>query len=145
MERDERESGLREILNFGHTFGHALEAITGYRRFLHGEAIGWGMYAATLLGAATGRIGEAEVARIMRLVARVGPLPSIGKIDAARIAADFGGGQEITRRRGSLGAAAPNWKSAEGRSASLEADCSHDFRIAGTCHEGSGLKTACRL
>ncbi len=51
MARDERESGLREILNFGHTVGHALEAATGYRRFLHGEAIGWGMHAATLLGA----------------------------------------------------------------------------------------------
>ena len=43
VERDERESGLREILNYGHTFGHALEAATGYRRFLHGEAIGWGL------------------------------------------------------------------------------------------------------
>ncbi len=85
VERDERESGLREILNFGHTFGHALEAITEYRRFLHGEAIGWGMYAATLLGAATRRIGEAEVARIMRLVARVGPLPSMRKIETAAL------------------------------------------------------------
>jgi 3-dehydroquinate synthase len=85
VERDEREGGLREILNFGHTFGHALEAISGYRRFLHGEAIGWGMYASTLLAAATGRIGEAEVARIMRLVARVGPLPSLGKIEAASL------------------------------------------------------------
>jgi 3-dehydroquinate synthase len=91
VERDERESGLREILNFGHTFGHALEAITAYRRFLHGEAIGWGMYAATLLGAATGRLGEAEVVRIMRLVARVGPLPSIGKIDTERLRQILGG------------------------------------------------------
>jgi 3-dehydroquinate synthase len=85
VERDERENGRREILNFGHTFGHALEAITGYRGFLHGEAIAWGMYAATLLGAATGRIGEPEVARIMRLVARVGPLPSMGKIEVAAL------------------------------------------------------------
>src|ERR1700730_453614 len=80
VERDEREDGLREILNFGHTFGHALEAVTGYRRFLHGEAIGWGMYAATALGTATAGIGGADAARIMRLVASVGPLPSMGKI-----------------------------------------------------------------
>src|SRR5580698_3148258 len=46
---DERESGLRRILNFGHTFGHALEAETQYTRFLHGEAVSWGMRAATYL------------------------------------------------------------------------------------------------
>jgi 3-dehydroquinate synthase len=44
--RDERESGLREILNFGHTFAHALESTTHYRRFQHGEAVAWGMMAA---------------------------------------------------------------------------------------------------
>ena len=85
VERDERESGLREILNYGHTFGHALEAATGYRRFLHGEAIGWGMHMATLLGAATSRIGEPQAARIIRLVSSVGPLPSVGKIPAAQL------------------------------------------------------------
>jgi 3-dehydroquinate synthase len=85
VERDERETGLREILNFGHTFGHALEAATGYRRFLHGEAIGWGMYAATMLGIATGRIRELEAARIIRLVASVGPLPSMGAIRGPRL------------------------------------------------------------
>ena len=47
---DERESGLRRILNFGHTFGHALEAETGYTRFLHGEAVAFGMRAAVHLG-----------------------------------------------------------------------------------------------
>ena len=46
---DERETGLRKILNFGHTFGHALEAETEYTRFLHGEAVSWGMRAATYL------------------------------------------------------------------------------------------------
>jgi 3-dehydroquinate synthase len=83
--RDERESGLREILNFGHTVGHALEAVTSYRRFLHGEAIGWGMYAATLLGIVTGRIPESEATRIIRLVASVGPLPALGKIPIATL------------------------------------------------------------
>jgi 3-dehydroquinate synthase len=83
--QDERESGLREILNFGHTFGHALEAVTGYRRFLHGEAIGWGLYAATLLGLATTRIPESEATRVIRLVASVGPLPRLGAIRAAQL------------------------------------------------------------
>jgi 3-dehydroquinate synthase len=83
--QDERESGLREILNFGHTFGHALEAVTGYRRFLHGEAIGWGLYAATLLGLATARIPESEATRVIRLVSSVGPLPRLGAIRAAQL------------------------------------------------------------
>ena len=83
--RDERESGLREILNFGHTTGHALEAVTGYRRFLHGEAIGWGIYAATLLGLATGRIPESDATRIIRSVTSVGPLPALGKIPVAQL------------------------------------------------------------
>ena len=85
VSQDERESGLREILNFGHTFGHALEAVTGYRRFLHGEAIGWGLYAATLLGLATARIPESEATRVIRLVASVGPLPRLGAIRAAQL------------------------------------------------------------
>ena len=46
---DEREGDLRRILNFGHTFGHALEAETEYTRFLHGEAVAWGMRAAVYL------------------------------------------------------------------------------------------------
>jgi len=85
VSRDERESGLREILNFGHTTGHALEAVTGYRRFLHGEAIGWGIYAATLLGLAMGRIPESDATRIIRSVASVGPLPALGKIPLAQL------------------------------------------------------------
>jgi 3-dehydroquinate synthase len=82
---DEREGGLRQILNFGHTLGHALETATGYKRFLHGEAIGWGMLAATLLGVATGRLPESAAGRIVRLIASVGPLPSLGKIRAAEL------------------------------------------------------------
>jgi len=83
--KDERESGLRHILNFGHTLGHALEAATRYRRFLHGEAIAWGMLAATLFALATGRLHDAEATRMTRLIASVGPLPSLFGIRPAQL------------------------------------------------------------
>ena len=54
MGQDETEQGLRAILNFGHTIGHALESVTGYRRFKHGEAIAIGMIAACLVGEEVG-------------------------------------------------------------------------------------------
>lgn len=82
VSRDERESGLREILNFGHTFGHALETLTAYRRFLHGEAVGWGMIAAARLAVAAGRLGRGDARRIERLVSSVGLLPSLPAVAA---------------------------------------------------------------
>jgi 3-dehydroquinate synthase len=85
VSEDEREGGPRQILNFGHTLGHALEAATGYKRFAHGEAIGWGMIAATLMGLATGRVNESDASRIIRLVASVGPLPSLKGIRASQL------------------------------------------------------------
>lgn len=89
--RDERESSLRQILNFGHTFGHALETFTGYRRFLHGEAVGWGMCAATLLALATGRLAARDAARILRSILSVGHLPALPKIPAAKLRALLAG------------------------------------------------------
>ena len=77
VSRDERESGEREALNLGHTLGHALESATGYRRYLHGEAVGWGILFASLLAVATDRLKIADASRIARLVARVGPLPHL--------------------------------------------------------------------
>ena len=56
--KDERESGLRRILNFGHTVGHAFEAVTRYRRFRHGEAIAYGMLAAADLAGRARRAGR---------------------------------------------------------------------------------------
>jgi 3-dehydroquinate synthase len=85
VSEDERDTGLRQILNFGHTLGHALETVTNYRRFAHGEAIGWGMMAATLMSLAMGRLSEAEAGRIIRLVASVGPLPSLKGIRASQL------------------------------------------------------------
>ena len=75
--KDERESGLRQILNFGHTLGHALETATGYKKFLHGEAVGHGMIFATLLSLAIGHLGVKDAARIIGLILSVGPLPRI--------------------------------------------------------------------
>ena len=72
---DERESGLRRILNFGHTFGHALEAETHYTRFLHGEAVSWGMRAATYLAQSLEMIAPAESAAIIDVLDRYGPIP----------------------------------------------------------------------
>src|SRR6202045_1667647 len=74
---DERESGLRRVLNFGHTIGHALEAESGYRHFLHGEAVAWGMIAATHIAAMTGRIDNNTARRISNAVLRLGKLPKI--------------------------------------------------------------------
>lgn len=74
---DEREGGLRRILNFGHTIGHALETESSYRRFLHGEAVAWGMIAATSIAAATGRIDLTCARRISDAVLSFGKLPSV--------------------------------------------------------------------
>jgi 3-dehydroquinate synthase len=82
---DEREGGMRQILNFGHTLGHALEAATQYRRFLHGEAIGWGMIAATMMALGVGALSDSDATRIIRLIASIGPLPALGNIRASQL------------------------------------------------------------
>jgi 3-dehydroquinate synthase len=75
VSKDEKESGLREILNFGHTFGHALESVTRYRHFQHGEAVAWGMMCAGLLGHEVAGTPADVVSRIVALVRQMGPLP----------------------------------------------------------------------
>lgn len=75
--RDERESGLRAILNFGHTFGHAIESGLGYGQWLHGEAVGCGMVMAADLSSRLGLIDEAEARRLAALIQRAG-LPIVG-------------------------------------------------------------------
>lgn len=82
--QDEREGGLRMILNLGHTLGHAIEAVTNYRKLLHGEAVGWGLTAALYLGKQRGTISEAQFQRLMRLVYLYGPLPAL-KLNAQRL------------------------------------------------------------
>jgi 3-dehydroquinate synthase len=74
---DERENGLRRVLNFGHTIGHALEAETGYRRLLHGEAVAWGMVAATNIALSVGRTDSVTAGRIADAVLGLGSLPEV--------------------------------------------------------------------
>ena len=69
---DERESDVRAILNYGHTLGHAIEAVTGYSAVLHGEAVAMGMVAVAEMSSSLGLIDEALVARHRRLIERFG-------------------------------------------------------------------------
>lgn len=81
--QDERESGLRAILNFGHTFGHAIEAGMGYGTWLHGEAVGCGMVMAARLSQELGLVDAAFVERLRTVVQRAG-LPTMGpRLDAS--------------------------------------------------------------
>jgi 3-dehydroquinate synthase len=84
---DERDTGLRRILNFGHTVGHALEAETGYSRFVHGEAVGFGMRAAVHLAVRTGHVAAADAEAMLRLIEAYGPVPSLEGITADALAA----------------------------------------------------------
>src|SRR5207253_10522587 len=74
---DEREGDLRRVLNFGHTIGHALEAGTGYRQFLHGEAVAWGMIAAARIATDVGCCHNSVCERIREGVLRWGKLPPV--------------------------------------------------------------------
>jgi 3-dehydroquinate synthase len=91
VSKDERESGLRRVLNFGHTIGHALEAESRYRRFLHGEAIAWGMIAAAQIARHMGLCSQATSQRIENAVLRAGSLPKVevrSRDIVARLATD---------------------------------------------------------
>jgi 3-dehydroquinate synthase len=77
--QDEREAGLRAILNFGHTFGHAIEAGMGYGQWLHGEAVGCGLVMAARLSEALGLVDRAFVERLTTLVRRAG-LPVVAPV-----------------------------------------------------------------
>jgi 3-dehydroquinate synthase len=87
VSEDEHESGLREILNFGHTFAHALESVTGYRKYLHGEAVGWGMIAAGRLAVEKGMLSPRDEERVAKVIARVGLLPAWPSVLPAQLIA----------------------------------------------------------
>ena len=99
--RDERESGLRQILNFGHTIGHALESVTRYRRFLHGEAVAWGMLGAARIAVAARLLGEESALRITRLIVRCGELPSLPGFSSAALLRAIG--RDKKSRGGNVG------------------------------------------
>ena len=83
---DEREGGLRRVLNLGHTIGHALEAETGYRQLLHGEAVAWGMIAATNIALTVGRTDSVTAGRIADAVLSLGRLPEV-KVNTRKVLA----------------------------------------------------------
>jgi 3-dehydroquinate synthase len=82
---DEKEAGLRRILNFGHTAGHALEAVTKYKRFRHGEAVAYGMLVAAEIAARRNVMPAPDREALAGLITRLGPLPPIADLSAARM------------------------------------------------------------
>jgi len=72
VEKDEREDDYRAVLNFGHTIGHALEAVTDYRKYLHGEAVGIGMAQATAISVHQGFCDQRSLERIRKLIRKAG-------------------------------------------------------------------------
>jgi len=90
VNRDERENGLRMILNLGHTVGHALEQATGYKTLLHGEAVGWGMIAALYIARKRGSITAGQFERLENLIHLYGPLPPL-KLKAKKVVAATAG------------------------------------------------------
>jgi 3-dehydroquinate synthase len=89
VNKDERESGLRMILNFGHTIGHAIEQATRYKALLHGEAVGWGMVAALYIAHQRRMISSRQAERMERLIYEYGPLPPLA-VRAAKLVAATG-------------------------------------------------------
>jgi 3-dehydroquinate synthase len=94
---DEREGDLRRILNFGHTIGHAVEAETAYVRMLHGEAVAWGMLAATTLAESIGALKPADAARIARTIRHYGPLPPVSDLNPDNLLARLAGDKKTMR------------------------------------------------
>ena len=82
---DERESGLRRILNFGHTAAHAIEEETAYKKFRHGEAVAIGMVGAARISCELGKTSAANVARLENLLRRFGMLTNCAGLDADKL------------------------------------------------------------
>ena len=82
---DERESGVRRTLNFGHTVGHALEAATAYARFRHGEAVAYGMLAAAAISGERGLLAPEAIARLTDVIRRLGPMPAVADLAATDV------------------------------------------------------------
>jgi len=87
VEEDEREAGARQALNLGHTVAHALEAVTGYERFLHGEAVAWGLRAAARLARRRGVLPAGAESPLLDALGSLEPLPPIDDLDAEAVLA----------------------------------------------------------
>jgi 3-dehydroquinate synthase len=96
---DEREGDLRRILNFGHTIGHAIEAETEYVRFLHGEAIAWGMLAAARLAELLGMLQHEPAETIKQVICRYGPLPPANDLDCGSLLERLAGDKKTLQGR----------------------------------------------
>jgi len=96
---DEREGDLRRILNFGHTFGHALEAETSYARLLHGEAVAFGMLAAIHLAEAMGRLSAPDARAMRDLIRAYGPIPPLDGIPAGNLVARLSSDKKTVQGR----------------------------------------------
>jgi len=94
---DERESGVRALLNLGHTFGHAIEAATGYEGWLHGEAVGTGLLIASDLSRQLGWISGADFDRVQALLGRAGLARAAPRIGAARALGYMGMDKKVRR------------------------------------------------
>jgi len=96
---DERESGPRRVLNFGHTIGHALEALTNYRRFRHGEAIGYGMLAAARISAMRGLMKADDEQALAQVIQAMGPLPAVADLRIAEALAAVSHDKKVVNGR----------------------------------------------
>jgi 3-dehydroquinate synthase len=96
---DEREGDLRRILNFGHTYGHALEAETAYSRYLHGEAVAFGMRAAVYLAEMSGHLSAEDSVEVLDTIALYGPIPPLEGIRAERLVARLGSDKKTVQGR----------------------------------------------
>ena len=102
VERDEREGDLRRVLNLGHTLGHALETTTRYRRFTHGEAVGWGLVAAASIARRRGVLAVAAADAIASAVDRLGPRPPVSDLSPRAILEAIGRDKKARAGRVSL-------------------------------------------
>jgi 3-dehydroquinate synthase len=99
VEKDEREDGLRRVLNLGHTLGHALESVTGYRRFTHGEAVGWGLVGAAWIARRRGLLPDEGFDLVAAAVDHLGPRPRVSDIPSQAILETVGRDKKVRNRR----------------------------------------------
>jgi 3-dehydroquinate synthase len=99
VEQDERETGLRRHLNFGHTVGHALEAVTRYRRFRHGEAVAYGMIVAADIARTRGAFPDGDYDALSGMITQMGPLPAVTDLAIGQVMEAVGRDKKVIAGR----------------------------------------------